>query len=140
MPGVAHDDMPGAGGNQGVREFLGVGRRGVEARKAGKSFVGRQTLAPRSRGEAQCQRPHDGSLQRAGCARRAAVACQPVGRIADQRLGAGIPARHDIEQRLTDAGQHMHVLVPVDVIGREAEALFECLELALDLTGDLVAS
>jgi len=33
----------------------------------------------------------------------------------------------------------MHVLVPIDVIGRKAKALLERLELALDLTGNLVA-
>ena len=61
-----------------------------------------------------------------------------VGGIAHERPALQVAAVDDLQQRPPHPGQDMHVLVPVDVVGGEAHAGLEAVELAIDLDGDLL--
>src|SRR5262245_34195992 len=92
-------------------------------------------MAARPRAEAQRQGRDDAGLEARGPARPDRTPA--VRRIAQQRPWARIAPRHHLEQALSDAREHVHVLVPVDMVGREPQVHLEGVELALDLLADL---
>src|SRR5690349_14907765 len=59
-----------------------------------------------------------------------------IGRIADEGGLAGVAPAQNIQKDRADAGQHVHVLMPIDVVRWGAQLLFEPIELAFDLGAD----
>ena len=120
MARMAHDEMPLARRRQGLLQLCRIGLALVEGREAGETVVGRaaRACAP------HLAKPIASAATASGLGRGGTAGedgAQPVGRVAHQRWASPVALRHLPEQRAPNARQYVHVLMPVDMVGRKAQ-------------------
>lgn len=128
---MAHDERPSPRTREKAAEFRAHLRARDEAARPAEAVVGRDPGRRRPAVQTAAEKREEERFRAIATAPRDPLRGFPAAAQIDRSLRGDPPCGRD--HRLAHGGQEMHVLVPVDVIGRASERLVEGGELAFEL-------